>query len=163
MIRHSMRALCAAALVIAPLALTATPAHAVTCTVNGQTVTANVVMGTPGNDVIRCGSVPDGHQVNGVAGNDSIEIVGDVDGLVTGGPGSDYITVSGSLNTATVSGNDASDYIIVQGTVGAGSAVTGGLGNDVLRVNVNAGTVDGAGGFDSCRVATGNPPINCEY
>lgn len=158
-----MRALCAATLVIAPLALTATPAHAVTCTVNGATVTADVVMGTPGNDVIRCGSVPDGHQVNGVAGNDNISIGGDVDGLVTGGPGSDYVSVSGSLNTGTVSGNDGADYIIVQGTVGPGSAVTGGLGNDVLRVNVNNGTVDGAGGFDSCRVTTGTPPINCEY
>ncbi|MFB9557926.1 hypothetical protein [Streptomyces roseoviridis] len=163
MIRHSMRALCAAALVIAPIALTATPAHAVTCTVNGATVTADVVMGTPGNDVIRCGTVPDGHQVNGVAGNDSISVTGDVAGLVTGGPGSDHITVSGSLDTGTVSGNDASDYIAVQGTVGPGSAVTGGLGNDILRVNVNNGTVDGAGGFDSCRVTTGAPPVNCEY
>ncbi|UYQ65131.1 hypothetical protein [Streptomyces peucetius] len=54
MIRHIVRALCAASLVIPPLALSS-PAHAVTtCAVNGRPVTGTTVNGTPGHDLIRC-------------------------------------------------------------------------------------------------------------
>ncbi|MEU3691789.1 hypothetical protein [Streptomyces narbonensis] len=157
MIRHSVRALCAASLVIAPLALAAAPAHAVTtCTVNGFPVTGTVVSGTAGSDVIRCASVADGDQVNGLGGNDTIVVTGSVAGLVTGGPGADYLSTPG-----TVSGGDSSDYLTA-GTVAPTGAMTGGAGSDLLRVSVNGGVVDGSLGVDFCRVGAGNAPINCE-
>ncbi|MDV5148993.1 hypothetical protein R1T08_33865 [Streptomyces sp. SBC-4] len=161
MIRHTARALCAASLVIAPLALSVTPAHAVTtCTVNGFPVTGTVVSGTPRSDVIRCASVANGDQVNGLGGSDTIIVTGSVAGLVTGGPGADYLSTPGTIS-GTVSGGDAADYLTA-GTVAPSGAVTGGLGNDFLRVSVNAGVVDGSLGFDFCRVGVGNAPINCE-
>ncbi|MDT9690126.1 hypothetical protein Q5762_17630 [Streptomyces sp. P9(2023)] len=123
MIRHTVRALCAASLVIAPLALSITPAQAVTCTVNGVPRTATNLTGTPGSDFIRCASVPAGHSVDGLGGN---------------------------------------DFIAVDGLVSPMASVRGNTGSDFLRVNGNAGVVDGGPGSDFCRVATGNPPINCE-
>ena len=161
MIRHTARALCAATLVIAPLALTVTPAYAVTtCTVNGVPVTGTVVSGTAGSDFIRCASVANGDQVNGLGGSDTIIVSGSVAGLVTGGPGADYLSTPGTIS-GTVSGGDAGDYLTA-GTVAPSGAVTGGLGNDFLRVSANAGVVDGSFGLDFCRVGVGNAPINCE-
>ncbi|MET9677184.1 hypothetical protein ABZY68_29445 [Streptomyces sp. NPDC006482] len=161
MIRHIARALCAASLVIAPLALTVTPAHAVTtCTVNGFPVTGTVVSGTAGSDFIRCASVAGGDQVNGLGGSDTIVVTGSVAGLVTGGPGTDYLSTPGTIS-GTVSGGDAADYLTA-GTVAPTGAVTGGAGNDYLRVAANAGVVDGGLGVDFCRVGVGFPPVGCE-
>ncbi|MEU4068229.1 hypothetical protein AB0F25_38535 [Streptomyces wedmorensis] len=142
MIGHTMRALCAATLAIAPVALTATPAHAVTsCRVNGVTVSAQNVVGTPGPDYITCGSVPDGDTVNGQGG-------------------ADYIIVTGSVG-GTVRGSAGADYIQVDGPVTATGAVRGDDGNDFIRVGANGNVVDGGLGVDFCRVASGNPPVNC--
>ncbi|WP_406863691.1 hypothetical protein ABZO31_25975 [Streptomyces sp. HUAS MG47] len=142
MIKHTVRALCAASLVIAPLALS-TPAHAaVTCTVNGAPVSADIVNGTAGPDFIRCGAVPSFNAVQGLGGDDYIVITGAVAGLVAGGDGRDFVTA------------DA-------GTTGTG-AVNGNAGNDFLRVGPNAGSVNGGLGIDFCRVASGNPPVSCE-
>ncbi|CAM5330743.1 hypothetical protein ACWD5B_26590 [Streptomyces tanashiensis] len=143
MIRHTMRALCAATLVIAPVALTATPAHAVTsCRVNGVPVTGTSVIGTPNADYITCGSVGSGD-------------------LIRGEGGADYIVVTGTVAGA-VRGNTGGDFIRVDGTVAPGGAVDGGDGNDFLRVATNGGTVDGGTGIDYCRVVSGAPPVNCE-
>ncbi|MFJ7069120.1 hypothetical protein [Streptomyces sp. NPDC101115] len=142
MIRHTLRALCAATLVIAPLALTATPAHAVTsCRVNGVPVTGQSVIGTPGADYITCGSVASGD-------------------LVRGEGGADYIVVTGTVAGA-VRGNTGGDHIRVDGSVAPGGEVHGGDGNDFLVVGTNAGSVDGGTGVDYCRVGSGNPPVNC--
>ncbi|MFG2642179.1 hypothetical protein ACGFYP_14565 [Streptomyces sp. NPDC048370] len=143
MIRHTLRALCAAALVIAPLALTATPAHAATtCTVNGVTVTSANVAGTAGADFISCGTVSAGDTVNGQGGADYIIVTGNVAGTVRGGAGRDYVQVNGS--------------------VAATGAVRGDEDSDFVRVGANGGTVNGGLGFDFCRAASGNPPVNCE-
>ncbi|MEU6169449.1 hypothetical protein [Streptomyces tanashiensis] len=143
MIRHTMRALCAATLVIGPVALTATPAHAVTsCRVNGVPVTGTSVIGTPNADYITCGSVGSGDPIRGEGG-------------------ADYIVVTGTVAGA-VRGNTGGDFIRVDGTVAPGGAVDGGDGNDFLRVAANGGTVDGGTGIDYCRVASGAPPVNCE-
>ncbi|CAM5439029.1 hypothetical protein [Streptomyces tanashiensis] len=143
MIRHTMRALCAATLVIAPVALTATPAHAVTsCRVNGVPVTGTSVIGTPNADYITCGSVGSGD-------------------LIRGEGGADYIVVTGTVAGA-VRGNTGGDFIRVDGTVAPGGAVDGGDGNDFVRVATNGGTVDGGTGIDYCRVVSGAPPVNCE-
>ncbi|MEU8531309.1 hypothetical protein AB0C77_37910 [Streptomyces sp. NPDC048629] len=113
MIRHSVRALCAASLVIAPLALS-TPAQAVTCTVNGFPRSATNLTGTPGSDYIRCASVPANHSVDGLGG-------------------SDYIVIDGSVGTmAAVRGNTGNDYLQIGGN-NAG-VVDGGLGTDFCRV-----------------------------
>lgn len=142
MIRHTVRALCAASLVIAPLAI-GSPAHAVTsCTVNGIAVSAGTVNGTPGSDLIRCTTVNAGDTVNGLGGNDNISITGAVDGTVDAGAGSDYITVGNVTTTGDV---------------------LGGTGNDFIRTAANNGLVDGDGGFDYCVVSSGNSPVNCEY
>ncbi|MFF8845230.1 hypothetical protein ACF08N_21340 [Streptomyces sp. NPDC015127] len=142
MIRHTVRALCAASLVIAPLALS-TPAHAVTCTVNGRTVTSQNVDGTPGSDLIRCASVPEGHSVNGLGGNDRITITNTVSGVVEGNAGYDYVTVGGEVtSTGRIRGNAGSDY---------------------LQVNVNNGVVNGGDGSDYCQVGSGTGTVvNCE-
>ncbi|GGY53347.1 hypothetical protein GCM10010299_69390 [Streptomyces tanashiensis] len=138
-----MRALCAATLVIAPVALTATPAHAVTsCRVNGVPVTGTSVIGTPNADYITCGSVGSGD-------------------LIRGEGGADYIVVTGTVAGA-VRGNTGGDFIRVDGTVAPGGAVDGGDGNDFVRVATNGGTVDGGTGIDYCRVVSGAPPVNCE-
>ncbi|WP_418959654.1 hypothetical protein [Streptomyces tritici] len=163
MIRHTARALCAATLVIAPLALTATPAHAVTsCTVNGSPRTpdpmTHTIFGTAGSDNIRCTTVDAGDTVNGLGGNDYIVVSGAVNGDVAGGDGSDYI-VTGTVFGAVAGGN-GSDYI--QTGAVAGGLVTGEAGNDVLRTGGNMGVVDGGIGWDSCRTAGGAPPVNCE-
>ncbi|MFF8379368.1 hypothetical protein ACF07V_24935 [Streptomyces sp. NPDC015661] len=145
MIRHTMRALCAATLVIAPVALTATPAHAVaSCRVNGIAVSSTNVVGTAGSDYITCGSLAAGDQVNGLGGSDYIRI----DGSVGGG--------------AVVRGGTGQDYVLVIGSVGPMAQVLGEADNDYLRVGPNAGAVNGGTGLDVCRVASGNPPVNCE-
>ncbi|MGA5196633.1 hypothetical protein [Streptomyces exfoliatus] len=167
MIRHTARALCAASLVIAPLALAAAPAHAVTsCTVNGRSapVVMGQVNGTAGSDYIVCSSVDPGHQVNGRGGNDYIVLTGPTAGTVTGGLGRDYITSrSNVVVSGVIAGNEESDYLVVDGLLTASGAVRGNAGNDYLRVNVNNGTANGGDGFDACQVNTGNPPVNCEY
>lgn len=143
MIRHTVRALSAATLVIAPLALTATPAHAaVSCRVNGFPVTGTTVVGTPGNDYITCGSLA-------------------ADDLVRGEGGDDYIVVTGTV-AGSVLGNTGRDVLRVYGTVTADGLVHGGDQNDYLRVDTNGGTVDGGTGLDVCRVGSGVPPTGCE-
>lgn len=112
MIRHTVRALCAASLIVAPLALSS-PAQAVTCTVNGVPRSATHLTGTAGSDFIRCASVPANHSVDGLGGSDYIVI----DGLV--GP------------MAAVRGNTGSDFIRVGGNAGV---VDGGPGVDFCRV-----------------------------
>ncbi|MFF3314093.1 hypothetical protein ACFYV5_01100 [Streptomyces sp. NPDC003035] len=110
MIRHTVRALCAASLIVAPLALS-TPAHAVvTCTVNGFPRTANVVTGTAGNDYIRCDSLPPMHGVDGLGGNDYIIIDGTVasGAFVFGNAGSDYLRVN--VNNGSVNGGTGNDF-----------------------------------------------------
>ncbi|MFD9724453.1 hypothetical protein [Streptomyces sp. NPDC059072] len=136
------RAFCAATLSIAPLALTVTPAHAVaSCTVNGRPVTGTTVLGTAGADLIRCGALAPGDRVDGLGGSDYIVITGTVAGTVAGGAGSDHITADiGVAPTGQVLGGDD---------------------NDLVRVGPNAGLVDGGTGIDLCRVASGNPPVNC--
>ncbi|MGW8766026.1 hypothetical protein ACWGN5_26400 [Streptomyces sp. NPDC055815] len=145
MIRHTMRALCAATLVIAPVALTATPAHAVaSCRVNGIAVNSSNVVGTAGADYITCGPLAPGDVVDGLGGGDYIRIGGNVGGgaVVRGGTGRDYLRVEGSVGPmAQILGGDDSDYIVV---------------------GPNAGAVNGGTGFDFCRVSSGNPPVNCE-
>ncbi|WP_137992675.1 hypothetical protein [Streptomyces vilmorinianum] len=142
MIRHAARALCAASLVIAPLALS-TPAHAVTtCRVNGVTVTGGTINGTAGSDYITCATVPAGDTVNGLGGDDFIQVTGTVAGTVTGGAGRDYVTV---------------------GTVAGTGSVLGDTENDYLRVGTNGNIVNGGAGLDFCRVGTGNPAAGCEY
>ncbi|MFF8606254.1 hypothetical protein ACF06X_09970 [Streptomyces sp. NPDC015346] len=141
MIRHTVRALCAASLIVAPLALS-TPAHAVTCTVNGFSRTATHLTGTAGNDYIRCASIPAGHSVDGLGGNDYISVTGTVaqGAEVRGGTGNDYMQVS--TNNGLVAGNEGDDYI---------------------QVNTNNGVVSGGAGTDSCQVASGNAPqADCE-
>ncbi|MFD7325214.1 hypothetical protein ACFV9D_29655 [Streptomyces sp. NPDC059875] len=111
MIRHAARALCAASLLIAPLALS-TPAHAVvTCTVNGFPRTATNVTGTPGSDFIRCPSIPTGHSVDGGGGSDYIVVDGDVasGAEVRGNIGNDYLRISGN-NAGIVNGGLGLDY-----------------------------------------------------
>ncbi|MEV4944838.1 hypothetical protein [Streptomyces sp. NPDC053755] len=162
MIRHSVRALCAASLVLAPLALS-TPAHAATaCSVNGLTVPSGNVSGTVGRDYIQCSSVDAGHTVDGLAGDDTIVLTGPVAGRVLGGTGSDYLRF-GSL--APLGGQaDAgagNDYVQVDGTVLAAATVRGGDGADFIRVDVNQGAVDGGASLDFCQVASGNPAVNC--
>ncbi|MGW6570250.1 hypothetical protein [Streptomyces sp. NPDC054975] len=120
MIRHIARALCAASLIVAPLALSS-PAQAVTCTVNGFPRTADNLTGTPGSDFIRCASVPTGHSVDGLGGNDYIV----VDGLVSSG--------------ATVSGNTGSDFLRVGSNAGT---VDGGPGFDFCRVGTGTPPVN---------------------
>ncbi|WP_030690071.1 hypothetical protein [Streptomyces globisporus] len=145
MIRHLTRALCATTLVIAPIALTATPAHAVTtCRVNGVTVSSANVVGTAGPDYITCGPLAPGDQVSGLGG-------------------ADYITIGGSLGGgAVVRGGTGGDYILVNGSVGPMAQVLGEADGDYIRVGTNLGAVNGGTGFDLCRVAGGNPPVNCE-
>lgn len=162
MIRHSVRALCAASLVIAPLVMS-TPAHAATsCTVNGVPASGPTVNGTAGSDSIRCSSLDAGSSVNGLGGSDTIVLTGPVDGSVSGGPGEDFISVgSSSAVSGIVAGDDGSDYISVGGPVAPSGQVLGGDQGDFLQVAVNGGTVDGGAGLDFCRVNSGNPPINC--
>lgn len=150
MIRHTMRALCAATLVIAPIALTATPAHAATsCTVNGVPRTADpmthTISGTAGSDFISCPTVEAGDRVNGLGGNDYITVSGVVAGEVIGDLGADYLTTGNVTSTMITTGK-----------------VLGGPGNDFLRTGLNAGVVDGGLGWDYCRTAGGNAPLNCE-
>ncbi|MFI8324839.1 hypothetical protein [Streptomyces sp. NPDC085529] len=165
MIRHTARALCAASLVIAPLALTATPAHAATvCRVNGVPASGPTVNGTAGDDLIECSSVDPGHTVNGLGGRDHIVLTGPTAGTVTGGLGRDYITSrSDVVVSGVLDGNEDSDYLVVDGLLAAGGTVRGNVGNDYIKVNVSDGTTHGGLGFDVCRVTTGNPPVNCEY
>ncbi|MFF0425672.1 MULTISPECIES: hypothetical protein [unclassified Streptomyces] len=145
MIRHTMRALSAATLVIAPIALTATPAHAVaSCRVNGIPVSGTSVVGTPGPDYITCGSLASGDVVDGLGGADYIRVSGDVGG------------------GATLRGGTGRDYIRVDGSVGPTGQVLGGDDNDYVVVGPNAGVVNGGAGVDFCRVASGNPPVGCE-
>ncbi|ROQ35041.1 hypothetical protein EDD98_4095 [Streptomyces sp. PanSC19] len=145
MIRHMTRALCAASLVIAPVALAATPAHAVTtCQVNGVTVSSTNVVGTAGSDRITCGSLAPGDQVSGLGG-------------------ADYISIGGSLGSgAVVRGGSGQDYVLVNGSVGSMAQVLGEADGDYIRTGTNLGIVNGGTGFDLCRVAGGNPPVNCE-
>lgn len=186
MLKNSLRALCAASLIVAPL-IAASPAHAViTCTVNGMPVSGTTINGTSSSDSIRCPSVPAGHTVNGLGGSDSIVINGSVFGSVFGGDGGDSVTVtqSGSVDATgvvdgqagtdslsirgpvagLVAGGDASDSIMVTSTVTLDGRVNGGAGDDYLQVAVNRGIVDGGTHVngDYCRVGVGNPPINCE-
>ncbi|SEC21628.1 hypothetical protein [Streptomyces sp. TLI_105] len=168
MIRHSVRALCAASLVIAPVALAAAPAHAqTTCTVNGVSVSPDpmgVVNGTAGRDYIVCSEVAAGNTVNGLGGDDYIVVNGPVFGHVDGGTGRDYISARSVGAGGLVEGSPDSDYIVVGGTVAPGGIVRGNTGNDYLSVDTNNGTTNGGDGFDVCRVRTGNnPPINCEF
>ncbi|QGZ51515.1 hypothetical protein GPZ77_26855 [Streptomyces sp. QHH-9511] len=109
MIRHAVRALCAASLIVTPLALS-TPAHAVTCTVNGIPRTATNLTGTAGSDYIRCTSIPSAHSVDGLGGSDYIVVTGTVaqGAAVRGGAGSDYLQVN--VNNGTVSGGEGIDY-----------------------------------------------------
>lgn len=138
MIRHAMRTLCAATLVAAPLALTATPAQALTsCTVNGRPVSGTTVSGTAGSDNISCGALALGDSVNGLGGSDYIVINGIVAGTVDGGAGGDFITA----NAGTT----------------ANGRILGGADGDFILVGPNAGTVDGGLGSDFCRIASGNP------
>ncbi|MFF5971398.1 hypothetical protein ACFY7C_07690 [Streptomyces sp. NPDC012769] len=147
MIRHTMRALCAASLVIAPLALAAAPAHAATCTVNGVSRTGAAVTGTAGPDYIVCSGVVSGDTVNGLGGDDYIHIEGQVAGTVLGGDGRDYISAPDG----------------VAGGMTSTGRVLGEAGNDYIRTGPNAGVVNGGTGFDYCRVTSGNPPVSCEF
>ncbi|MBT2440012.1 hypothetical protein J7E93_07735 [Streptomyces sp. ISL-36] len=163
MIRHTVRALCAASLVIAPLALS-TPAHAATaCTVNGMPRPDGDVNGTPGDDYIRCSSVDPEDTVDGLGGADTFVLTGPVGGTVAGGLGRDYfeVTSSGSVSGVLGGGPDA-DYFALTGPVTAGGQVYGDTGNDYFRVAANGGFIDAGPGTDVCRV-TGNPPVNCEF
>ncbi|MFG2333271.1 hypothetical protein ACGFMM_27115 [Streptomyces sp. NPDC048604] len=164
MIRHTARALCAASLVLAPLALS-TPAHAVTaCTVNGVPASGPVVNGTAGADFIQCASVDPGHVVNGLGGADYIVLTGPVGGTVDAGAGRDSVTArAASVISGTVTGGADADYIQVQGVIAAGGAVRGDTAGDYVIVNASQGTTDGGPGLDFCRVGSGNPPINCEF
>ncbi|MGW6362678.1 hypothetical protein ACWFR5_47880 [Streptomyces sp. NPDC055092] len=162
MIRNTARALCAASLVIAPLALSSPAQAATSCTVNGIPVSSGTVNGTAGSDFIRCSTVNAGDTVNGLGGNDYIVIAGNVDGTVDGGLGSDYITVQpGGIVNGTVRGGAGGDYVQVN-NVSLGGQVHGDSEGDYLRTGVNLGLVNGGTGFDVCRVAGGNPPVSCE-
>jgi Ca2+-binding RTX toxin-like protein len=145
MIRNITRALCAASLVIAPLALVTTPAYAATsCTVNGVPRTPdamNRITGTANSDYIVCSSIDTGVTVDGLGGNDYI-VTGVVAGTVEGGTGSDYIQTNNVSSTGKVLGENESDYI---------------------RTGTNLGAVNGGSGFDVCRVSGGNPPASCEF
>ncbi|MFF0478140.1 hypothetical protein [Streptomyces sp. NPDC004284] len=146
MIRHTLRTLCAATLVIAPVALTATPAHAVApCRVNGIPVSGTNVVGTPGADSLTCGSLAAGDVVDGLGGADHIRIGGDVGG------------------GATVRGGTGGDHLRVDGSVGPMGRVLGGDGGDYIVVGPNAGAVNGGAGADYCRVASGNPAAGCAF
>ncbi|MFF2505737.1 hypothetical protein ACFVTY_20450 [Streptomyces sp. NPDC058067] len=140
MIRNIARALCAASLVIAPIALSSPAQAATACTVNGIPVTSSNVTGTPGSDFIQCSTVNSGDTVNGLGGNDYI-VTGSVAGTVRGGSGSDYIQTNSVSPTGQVLGESESDFI---------------------RTGFNLGVVNGGTGIDVCRVAGGNPPVNCE-
>ncbi|WP_395364645.1 hypothetical protein ACHGLA_28900 [Streptomyces sp. YH02] len=163
MIRHAARALCAATLVIAPLALS-TPAHAVTtCTVNGVSRTGTTVNGTAGPDYIRCATVNAGDTVNGLGGDDYIVVTtGNLNGTVAGGAGRDYILVQSGIVNGIAGGGGDGDYIAVNNTVAPMGSVFGDSGNDFLRVGVNNGVVNAGLGLDVCRVGSGNPPVGCE-
>jgi len=139
MIRNTVRALCAASLIIAPLALSSPAEAATSCRVNGFLVTSGTVNGTPGSDFIQCSTVNAGDTVNGLGGNDYI-VTGDVAGTVRGGSGSDYLQVNNVSPTGQVLGDSENDYI---------------------RTGINQNIVDGGGGFNVCRVAGGNPPTHC--
>ncbi|MGW6398574.1 hypothetical protein [Streptomyces sp. NPDC055134] len=139
MIRHIARALCAASLVIAPLALSSPAQAATDCTVNGVLKSGNV-NGTAGSDYIVCSSVDSGNTVNGLGGSDYIAITGIVNGDVKGGAGSDYVQVNNVSPTGQVLGESESDF---------------------LRAANNLGVVNGGSGFDVCRVTSGNVPISC--
>ncbi|WP_370415458.1 hypothetical protein [Streptomyces fradiae] len=162
MMRQTLRALCAASLALAPLALGAAPAHAQTsCTVNGVPVTGPNVNGTPGSDIIVCSLVESGESVNGGAGSDYITLTGPVNGLVYGGPGRDSITAqSAATVNGFIVGAEDSDLIRVAGTVT--NLVAGGSGNDYIQVATNEGVVTGDSGLDVCRIGTGNPAFDCE-
>ncbi|MFJ8669453.1 hypothetical protein [Streptomyces sp. NPDC093600] len=178
MIRHTVRALCAASLVIAPLALS-TPAHAATvCTVNGLSSPDGNVTGTAGNDYIECASVDSGDTVNGLGGADMIVLTGPVGGTVSAGDGRDYVHVTedGTVSGTVGAGADG-DYVEVEGSIAPGAKVYGDAGNDYLRILANfgvvqagtdssrvlakGGVVDAGTGFDLCRVV-GDTPSNCE-
>ncbi|MFD3537688.1 hypothetical protein [Streptomyces sp. NPDC058664] len=164
-IGHTARALCAVSLVIAPLALAAAPAHAVTsCTVNGVPRSGPTVNGTAGSDSIVCPSVDPGHSVKGLGGDDYIVLTGTTAGTVSGGQGRDYVTSrSNVLVTGLLQGNESSDYLVVDGRVAPGGIVRGSTGNDYRGVNANDGTANGGEGFDARQVNVGRPPITCEY
>lgn len=182
MLKNSLRALCAASLIVAPL-IAATPAHAVTaCTVNGMPASGPTVTGTPFSDFISCSSVDPGDTVNALGGNDRILLTGPVNGSVLGGDGRDSVslTQSGSVGAGgVIDGQTGNDALSIRGPVagtvngGAGNdslqvgvntgTVDGGAGNDFLQVGVNNGIVDGGANFDVCMVGAGNPPINCEF
>ncbi|MFI6843097.1 hypothetical protein ACIBJD_00295 [Kitasatospora sp. NPDC050467] len=161
MIRQSVRALCAASIALAPLALSVTPAHAVSsCTVNGVPASGPVISGTSGSDFIRCTLVGVGDQVNGLGGNDNIAVTGPMAGTIDGGTGNDYISTAGI--TGTIAGGDGSDFVVVNGTVASTGVVAGGAGNDYVQTGFNNGVVNGGAQSDTCRVSGGNAPVNCE-
>ncbi|MFE5024946.1 hypothetical protein ACFRAO_16795 [Streptomyces sp. NPDC056656] len=141
MIRHITRALCAASLVIAPLALSSPAQAATNCTVNGVPKSGNV-NGTAGSDYIVCSSVDSGNTVNGLGGSDYIAVTGVVNGTVKGGAGSDYVQVNNVSPTGQVLGESEGDF---------------------LRAAINLGLVNGGTGFDVCRVSGGNRPLSCEF
>ncbi|MFD5323239.1 hypothetical protein [Streptomyces sp. NPDC127092] len=163
MIRHTMRALCAASLLIAPLALSTPAQAATTCTVNGTSVTGTTINGTAGADYISCATVASGDTVNGQGGDDYIVITtGDLNGTVIGNAGRDYILVEQGVVNGTAGGGNDADYINVNNRVSSTGRIFGDLGNDYLRVNINQNVVNGGLGVDVCRVTSGNPPVGCE-
>ncbi|WP_392673328.1 hypothetical protein [Streptomyces sp. LN785] len=118
MIRHSLRTLCAASLVIAPLALSSPAQAATSCSVNGVPASGPTVNGTAGSDFIQCSSVDAGHSVNGLGGSDTIFLTGPVNGTVNGGTEGDFISVGASAAVAgVVAGGDGGDHISVGGLV----------------------------------------------
>jgi hypothetical protein len=175
-------------LVIATLAaalitfVDAAHAHAATCTVNGVSTTAQYINGTPGDDIIACGAIPQSHSVRGLDGNDTITTGNLTGGGVNGGGGNDTITTGPIEPGILLSGKllgDTGDDILRAPSVRSNfvgpyilhSLISAGPGNDIVEgttpgTPVIANTesiVSGGTGTDSCNVQKlGGTVLDCE-
>ena len=130
---------------------TATVAVTVSCAIQG-TSGNDVIMGTPGDDVINCGGGND--VVDGGGGNDLINC-GDGKDTVYGGPGND--TLNGGGGNDTMYGGEGNDTL----NGGAGNdTMYGGAGNDILDGGDGNDTMYGEAGNDTLNGGHGNDTLN---
>ena len=134
------------------LTVTGTPGgDTINLSSNGSLLTVVVNTTTESFQQANVGSI----KISGKGGNDSIVVGADVPGsMINGNAGADTISVSNSANN-TVNGGPGPDYIDLSGITGDSSPATGnnsvygGAGADTLLAGDGNDTLDGGSGNDS--------------
>ncbi|MGC6331242.1 calcium-binding protein [Rhizorhabdus sp. FW153] len=125
---------------------------------------ATLVVGTNGADEgpgqLELGTSNDGSYIYGFAGNDTILSTGSGASTISGGDGSDNITLNGS---GSIDGGAGNDVITLGGatTEDDSVVVTGGAGNDTVTLNGEAAvTITAGAGDDNVQLSNDGGLLN---